>query len=214
MVKEFRLSAFAVDGGFRLENQTVENCGIMGTQYNNFAFIKCTFHGVVFENTFVGAPGQYVHIRDCEFTDCEFRDQYRGIATRLICYNNIFTDCRVVNMVYHGYEEQSEICGNRFIDCCFRGIEIQGDIRVSGMEAIGGSMRYVDYIGSRITRSTFTDMSIEDILIKANLTDNRMENVLFRDVTVRGNDNDRNELVGCTNRYTFIKERPEIRHMV
>ncbi len=209
MAKEFDLSAFAVDGGFRLEDQTVENCRIIGTQYRNFDLIHCIFRGVVFENAFQGRPGQYVNIRDCCFTDCEFRDQYRGKAIRLTCCYNTFTDCLIVNMVYRSYEERAEICGDRFINCHFRNIEIQGDVRVYDMEATGGSARYVDYLGRSISRCTFSDMCFEDMLIKADLTDNRMGNVLFRDVTVRGNDIDRNELIGCTNRYTLIRERPD-----
>lgn len=207
MSKEFRLSAFAVEGGYRLENQTVENCRIMGIQYRNFDFIDCRFHKVIFENAFEGETGQYVNIQGCEFTDCEFRNQYRGIGVRLNLHCNVFTDCRVINTVYHGYMEPSEIRSNRFINCHFRSIEIQGNVSLSGLEMTGGSIRYIDYIGSSITQSTFSGITMEDILVKAALTDNRMENVVFRDVTIRGSGDDRNELENCTNRYTFIKER-------
>ena len=73
------------------------------------------------------------------------------------------------------------------------------------MEIDGGSIEHLTYEANIIAGCRFSNVLTKNILIRAYLTENIMENVTFEDVVIQGKE-DNNELINCINEFKLIYE--------
>lgn len=109
-------------------------------------------------------------------------------------------------MSYNSIQVQSNIVNCKLINCNFRKIQIEGDLCFIGLEISGGEVEDFRYTGNQILANEFSNMEIKDANLNVALIKNKMENVIFENVTLKGY-NKENTFTNCdTSGFTFIQD--------
>lgn len=198
-LKDFDLSPFTTKDEVLIENINIENCKISGIQSKSLRIINCKFKNVIFENSFFEI---YACFEQCEFTECIFHDTFEGDDLELAVTDNIFTRCLFENISYMSMDVQSEIISCKFFDCSFINIKAFGDLTLVGLEVHDSKIRDFGFNCSEIRRNNFSDTQMENANIICRFISNNMQNVIFKNVRLRGGDAYSNDKIYKEN--TFV----------
>lgn len=186
-----------------VENISIENCIITGIQCGFLTFLKCSFKNVVFENSLYEV---YTCMENCEFVDCKFHDNFEGNDLELVIRGCTFSDCLFENISYNSIQVQSNIINCKMINCNFKKIQIEGDLCFIGLEISGGKVEDFRFTGNQILANEISNMQIKDANLNVALIKNKMENVIFENVILKGYDKE-NTFTNCDKSgFTFIQD--------
>lgn len=90
VLQNFDLLQFVSEEKIHIENRDIEKCKISGIKNKVVIFCKSNFKKVVFENFFYEV---YASFKECEFTECVFRDTFEGDDLELVIKDCIFSVC-------------------------------------------------------------------------------------------------------------------------
>lgn len=201
MLHDFDFSQFKSKDEILVENLRIENCRITGIQCKFLRILKCNFKNVVFDNSIYEV---YTNIKNCEFNGCIFHDTFEGDDLELAIGDSVFSNCLFEGISYQSFSIQSNITNCKLLDCHFKNIQIKGDLCFTGLEINGGEVEHFHFYGNQILQNNLFDIKLKDVSLVGALIQNKMENVIFKNVTLKGYNMD-NTFLNCdTNEFTFV----------
>lgn len=199
--KDFDISQYLEDGVISLENLNIADSKMaaMQTEWakNTLVINKCSLENVEFDNH---CGRGFVEITDCEFTNCVFHDTFGN--GRLEVKQCTFTNCTFEGVSLNGTCDSSEISQCKFFDCKFHHIDLKWKIELFELELNGGRIDQFCLAGQQyITGNRIYNMQIENMKMWGEFfNQNRIENVVFRDVVLTGSKGE----AGTKQENTFI----------
>lgn len=182
--KDFDISEYLKDDVVYLENLRIENSRFASLQSEwaekRLVITKCIFENVVFDNH---CGRGYIKIRESEFNDCSFYDTFG--TGKFDVEQNIFRECLFDGISIHGVEV-SYIAKSKFISCNFKNLDIKWKTALYDLEIIGGTIKQSCIVRGSMRKIKVTDVQIEDVQLKGNFKQNRMESVVFKSVFLEG----------------------------
>lgn len=169
---------------FRLIKMELENCSIEKMESTDIQFRDCVFHNVTFDSHYETG---YVSIKHCTFINCVFHDTFGDGSLEV--KDSLFQNCLFEGI---GMEQEDGILnanGNELIDCTFREIIWRGGGVFDWAQIKGGTMQQVYYKTDEISRSTFSDLQIDNMELEVDeigFYENQLNTVIFRNVTLKG----------------------------
>ena len=207
--KDFDISEYLKDGVVYLENLRIEDHRIAGLQTEwrktGFVIVKCVFNNVEFDNH---CGRGYARIEGCEFINCVFHDTLG--SGRLEVEKNVFRNCIFEGVSICGVNV-SRIANCSFLNCDFNKIDLKWKTALYDLEIDGGKIEHSSIVRGSIKRIKISDMHMEHMQLRGNFYQNRMESVVFKDVSLVGNMGDtgtekENIFVDCDTDEFIFKE--------
>ena len=186
--KYLDISQYLNDGVISLENLNIANSTIMALQMewtkNSLDMKNCSLENVVFENH---CGRGSIEISDCKFTNCVFHDTLGN--GKLDVKQSIFTNCTFERICLNGTCDSSEISQCKFFNCKFHQIDLKWKIELFELELNGVKIDQLCLAGQQyITGNRIFNMQIENMKMWGEFfNQNRIENVIFKDVVLTGN---------------------------
>ena len=185
-MKDFDISEYLKGEEVYLENLRIENCRIAVLQAEwrktKLVISNCTLHNVVFDNH---CGRGYVEITGSEFDNCSFSDSLgNGHLTvkDSLFQNTLFENVYLSDNAGIG----SSIKCSSFLDCSWKNVILQWNIGFYGVEINGGRVENSSFVGQVMDGCQITHFQMEDVDMKLMLIQNRLENVIFKNVMLNG----------------------------
>lgn len=191
-----------------IEACQLKNCvfrGAQGQQCRSFEMIESTFEKVRFENQF---KDSLIAAENCSFRHCVFQGTL-GSGDFELC-NSQFEDSLAENINMGPQGESALITECTFQNCSLKNIEINREIELDELDIRGGKIEQVNSISSDIQGCHFYQVCMENVYLEANFVENDMEDVIFKNVTLKGTmrnkaDFDENVFIHCdTSGFTYL----------